>query len=227
MILNVTRKTALCAALIATMVAACADGRPRPLPDRPPVAPRVAYESLIVSDPDGIRCNVTGKSGAAITVTTPRLVPMHRFKAPVAIRCFAEGYWTEQVSVLPGSKEPLLIRVLQGELITPSNAPVRGGQIGPGGEFPREVKITLRRDSFESPAARDAYYATELDRIIQDWSTLIARAQSECDTEAVSQAGGSALSRPKACRDGLRRLEGLRNAELQLVEQRRRRSRIP
>ncbi len=224
---NVKLKPALPALLVAMMLTGCASDQPRALPDRPPVAPQVPFDSLIVSDPDGVRCNVTGKAGYSITITTPRLVPMHRFMAPIAIRCFADGYWTEQISILPGKKQPILMRALEGEQITPSNAPVRGRQIGPGGDFPREIKVTLRRNAFESPAARDAYFAAQLDRIVADWNALIERALAECDEGTVPQAGRSPVAKPKACRDGLRRLKGFRNAELQLVEQQRRRSRIP
>lgn len=191
------------------------------------MAPKVAFESLIISDPDGLRCNVTGKAGAALTITTPRLVPLYRFKRPATIRCFAQGYWTEQVTILPGSKQPLLIRALEGEVITPANASVRGKLLGRGGEYPREVKVTLRRDVFESAEDRDTYYAEQLDRIAGNWASLLARAEEECADGVVSQAGGSSVAKPTACRDGLRRLTGLRNAELRRVEQQRRRSRIP
>lgn len=212
---------------LALCLAGCGEPRPMPLPERPPVAPKVAFESLIASDPDAIRCNVTGKAGEAMTITTPRLVPLYRFKRPATIRCFAQGYWTEQVTVLPGSKQPLLIRALEGEIITPANASVRGKLLGRGGDFPREVKVTLRRDVFESASERDAYYAKQLTRITEDWANLLERAKAECAAGAVSQAGGSAVSKPTACRDGLRRLTDLRNAELRRVEQQRRRSRIP
>jgi len=223
----VRSRIGLISLLVVLGVVGCGGSKPRPLPDRPPVAPKVAFDSLIVSDPDGIRCNVTGKAGAAMTVTTPRLVPLHRFKRPATIRCFSQGYWTEQVTILPGSKQPLLIRALEGEVITPANASVRGKFLGRGGEYPREVKVTLRRDVFESANARDTYYAGQLDRIAEDWADLLARAETECAAGVVSQAGGSAVAKPTACRDGLRRLVGLRNAELRRVEQQRRRSRIP
>jgi len=212
---------------VALGIAGCGEPRPTPLPEKPPVAPKVAFDSLITSDPDTLRCNVTGKAGKAMTITTPRLVPLYRFKRPATIRCFAQGYWTEQVTVLPGSKQPLLIRALDDEIITPANASVRGKLLGRGGDFPREVKVTLRRDVFESASERDTYYATQLDRIAEDWADLLARAETECAAGAVSRAGGSAVAKPTACRDGLRRLIGLRNAELRRVEQQRRRSRIP
>ena len=67
----------------------------------------------------------------------------------------------------------------------------------------------------------------QLDRIAEDWASLLARAEEECAAGIVSQAGGSAVAKPTACRDGLSRLIGLRNAELRRVEQQRRRSRIP
>ena len=213
--------------LVALCVAGCGGPHSRPLPDKPPVAPRVAFETLISSDPDALRCNVTGKAGAAMTITTPRLVPLYRFKRPATIRCFAQGYWTEQVTVLPGTKQPLLIRALEGEMITPANASVRGKLLGRGGDFPREVKVTLRRDVFESATDRNTYYAEQLNRITEDWATLLGRAEAECASGAVSQAGASAVAKPTICRNGLHRLIGLRSAELRRIELQRRRSRIP
>lgn len=198
---------------------------PKPLPV--PIPPRVAFDTLIVSDPNGVRCNVAGKTGATMTVTTPRLIPISKIGAPVTIRCFAQGYWTEQVTVLPGSRKALLTRALDGEQITPSNAPVRGTQVGPGGEFPREIKITMRRDAFESAAERDTYYAEQLHRVAAGWLLLITQARAECDAGAVPQQGRTKVTLPTICRDGLHRMDAMKKAELQLVEQRRRRSRIP
>lgn len=219
--------TTIASLALAIGLVACASDEPRPLPEKPPVAPKVAYETLIISDPDALRCNVTGGGGHAVTITTPRLVPLYRFRRPTTIRCFSQGYWTEQVGVLPGSRQPLLIRALEGELITPANASVRGKLVGPGGEFPRQIKVILRRDVFESAAERDSYYAEQLSRITEDWATLLSRAETECASGIVSQAGRSAVAKPTACQEGLHRLTGLRNAELQRVEQQRRRSRIP
>jgi hypothetical protein len=198
---------------------------PRPLPV--PIPPKVAFDTLIISDPDALRCNVASGTGAAMTVTTPRLIPISELVAPVTVRCFAQGYWADQITILPGSRKPLLIRVVNGEQITPANAPVRGEQVGPGGEYPRAVKITLRRDAFESTAARDTYYAEQLHRVARNWTVLVAKAKAECEAGVVSQQGRTAVALPKICRDGLRRLKVLKNGALQLVEQQRRRSRTP
>lgn len=198
---------------------------PRPLP--PPKLPKVEFDTLISSRPDAVRCNVNGRSGKSLTVTTPRLVSLTKLKAPVRIRCFAEGYWNGETTILAGSRGPLLIRALDGEQIKPGFASVRGSEVGPGGEFPREVTVTLRRDMFESPTSRDLYYAEQLSDAMAAWQSLIDRARSECATTQISQKGRSAVSRPIACRDGLRRLQDLQRADLQLIEQQRRRSTIP
>jgi hypothetical protein len=209
--------------LLVLAISACSPPAPLPVP----VPPRVAFDTLIVSDPNATRCNVNGKTGATMTITTPRLVPIPELGAPVTVRCFAQGYWTEQVTILAGSKNPLLTRVARGEQITPANAPVRGGEIGPGGEYPREIKVTLRRDGFDSTDERDSYYAEQIHRVAAGWTTLIEQAKAECESNVVSQKGRTPTSLPKICRDGLRRLEVLMNGELQVVEQQRRRSRIP
>jgi hypothetical protein len=210
---------------LALLPALSACTAPKPLPV--PVPPKVAFSTLIVSDPTSVRCNVSGKSGTAMTITTPRLIPISKLGAPITIRCFSPGYWTEQVTILAGSKKPLLTRVINREQITPDNAPVRGKSVGPGGEFPREVTVTLRRDAFESTAARDAYYAEHLHRVAERWSRLIAQARTECEDGVVSQKGRSAVALPELCREGFRRLDVMKEGELQLVEQQRRRSGIP
>jgi hypothetical protein len=163
----------------------------------------------------------------AMTVTTPALVPASKLGAPITIRCFAKGYWTERVTVLTGSKMPLLTRTLNGEQITPANAPVRGKDVGPGGEFPREVLVTMRRDTFDSAAERDTYYAEHLNRVEQNWMALVTQGQAECDSGAVSQKGRTAVTLPSICQEGLRRLKAMKEGKSRLVEQQRRRSRIP
>ena len=182
---------------------------------------------MVRTAPEPQRCNVQGKSGMAMTITTPALVPVFKLGAPITIRCFAIGYWTERVAVLAGSKKPLLTRTVNGEQITPANAPIRGKNLGPGGEFPREVLVTMRRDTFNSAAERDVYYAEQLNRVEQDWVTLMEQGQAECDSGAVSQKGRTAVTLPSVCQEGLRRLKAMKGGELQLVEQQRRRSRIP
>ena len=198
---------------------------PRPLP--PPKLPKVAFDTLITSRPDAVRCTVNGASGTSMTVTTPRLVPMAALGDPVQVRCFADGYWKTAFNVFAGSRRPLLVRVLAGEQISPANAPVRGTGVGPGGEFPREVTIILRRRGFDTPAARDRYYAQQIRDAQAAWDPLIAKARSECGDPKISQKGRTAVSLPAACRDGLQRLRDLKRADLQLIEQQRRRSAIP
>jgi hypothetical protein len=85
----------------------------------------------------------------------------------------------------------------------------------------------MRRDTFNSAAERDVYYAEQLNRVEQDWVTLIEQGQAECDSGAVSQKGRTAVTLPSVCQEGLRRLKAMKGGELQLVEQQRRRSRIP
>lgn len=209
--------------LVLLSLSACAAPNPLPVP----TPPKVAFSTMVVSDPDSVRCNVSGKTGSAMTVTTPRLIPVSKLGAPIKVRCFAQGYWTEQVTILPGSKKPLLTRVLEGEQTTPANAPVRGSAVGPGGEFPRRVTVTLRRDAFESSTARDSYYAEQLYRVAEAWASLISHARAECEGGSVSQKGRTSVALPTICRDGLWRLEAMKKGALQLIEQQRRRSRIP
>lgn len=209
--------------LVLLGLSACAAPKPLPVP----TPPKVAFDTLIISDPDSLRCNVAGGTGAAMTVTTPRLIPISELGAPVTIRCFAQGYWTDQVTILTGSRKPLLNCVVNGEQITPANAPVRGKAVGPGGEYPREVKVTLRRDAFETAAARDIYYAEQLHRVARSWTLLIDQARTECEAGVVSQKGRTAVALPRICREGLRRLDVLKKGALQRVEQQRRRSNTP
>lgn len=191
------------------------------------VPPKVAFSTMVRTAPEPLRCNVQGKSGIAMTITTPALVPIFKFGPPITIRCFAKGYWTTRLTVLAGSKKPLLTRTLNGEKITPAYAPIRGKDVGPGGEFPREVLVIMRRDTFNSAAERDAYYAEQLNLVERNWVTLVEQGQAECDSGAVSQKGRTAVTLPSVCREGLRRLKAMKGSELQLVEQQRRRSRIP
>ena len=206
---------------ILAVLGGCAK-EPAPLPV--PTPPKVVFDTLITSQPDGLRCNVTGTHGQTQTVTTPRLVSMSELGGPVKIRCFAENFWTEQVAVSAGSRKPLLVRATEGEKITPANAAVRGPDVGPGGEFPRQVTVTLHRNAFKSATERDSYYAKQIRRLAKDWVRLMALAKSECESSVISQKGRSAVSLPTVCREGLQRLEARKRAEMQVVEQQRRRS---
>jgi hypothetical protein len=209
--------------VIIASVAGCTSPRPFPVP----TPPKVTYDSLITSRPDAIRCNVNGATGKSVTVTTPRLVPLSKLGAPIVVRCLAPGYWNHQTTIIAGSRKPLLERAISGEQVSPSNASVRGPDVGPGGEFPREITVTLRRDAFDSAAERDLYYAEHIQKISLEWAGLIETAKAECSDERLSQKGRSSVSPPNVCRDGLLWLEALKRADLQLAEQQRRRSRIP
>jgi hypothetical protein len=220
---QISRSVILAFSLSLVGIAGCAAPKPLPVP----TPPKVAYGTLIVSEPDSLRCNISGKSSTPTTITTPRVVYISKIGAPATIRCFAPGYWTEQVTVLPGSKKPLLVRVLNGEQITPTNGPIRGRNFGPGGEFPRRINIRLRRDAFETATERDTYYAGQLRHAAELWASFVTAARLECESGAVSQKGRTPVSLPTTCREGLRRLVALEKGELQLIEQQRRRSRIP
>jgi len=211
-------------------LAGCGVVPEKPIPAKhlpPPKPPRVAFNTLIDSEPRGVRCNVTGESGRTMTVTTPRLVALYRLGDPVRLRCFAEGYWTVEHGILEGTARALLIRLSDGEQVTPAHAPVRGGEVGRGGEFPRAVTVTLRLNAFDGAEARDAYYAQQLHEAAAGWDTLAKRANVECKYGDVPQDGRSKVSLPDLCRDGLRLLEELKRTDLQEIEQQRRRSTIP
>ena len=211
-------------------VAGCGLLPEQPLPPKPlaaPIHPRVAFDTLVDSNPRGVRCSLSGGSGKTVTISTPRLVAMYELAAPVMIRCFADGFWTSEIGVLEGSRKALLIRIVDGEQIAITNAPTRGFNVGMGGKFPRAVTIKLFRNSFESAQKRDEYYAQHLAEISGAWKVLADQVKEECEDQALPQVGRSAMSRSELCRAGLHRLTSLEKADLQVVEQRRRRSAIP
>ena len=198
---------------------------PKPLPA--PTLPRVAFDTLVDSSPRGVRCSLSGGSGKTMTISTPRLVAMHELAAPVMIRCFADGFWTSEIGVLEGSRKALLIRIVDGEQIAIANSSTRGFNVGMGGKFPRAVTVKLLRNSFESALERDEYYAQHLAEVAGAWKALAEQAKDQCKDEALPQVGLSSVSLSELCRAALYRLARLEKADLQVIEQHRRRSAIP
>jgi hypothetical protein len=197
------------------------------LPDPPKATPHVVLATLIDSDPQAVRCNVTGGVEQPVTVTTPRLVELSRYGEAARVQCFADGYFRRELVVTRGSTHPLVRRINDGEAVDIAFGPIRGDDKGEGGAFPATVRMLLMRDSFSGEAERDAYYNAAIRTAQAAWQQLAARVEAECERGAVSRQGATSVSPPDLCRKALARLDQAKRADLQRLEGLRRRARVP
>jgi hypothetical protein len=189
--------------------------------------PRVVLNTAIESRPIESRCRVTDGTGRGATVVAPGLASLSTFEVPVRVVCRKNGYWPEEVRIVPRRKRPLLIRLLEGERVDPRLGDVRGNEAGIGGEFPSRILMRLAPASFDSEADRDVAYAALVQETRADWAVLGAQAEAECEAGVVGREGASAVSLPANCRRAFEILVQQRADDLRRIEGLRRRSAVP
>ncbi|MEP3116127.1 hypothetical protein [Nisaea sp.] len=208
------------------LVAACADPPPPsgtlpPNPQRPDAAP----VTLIDTMPTGHRCIVTGGKAPPLTVTTPRLVPLHQYGDAPVIDCFGDGFLRQRKAILANKSTRLAEQMIVPGAIDPAFAPYPKRERSSGkGDFPAWVRIRLQRSGFDSIAERDRYYAAEAQWIDTAWSTIEDRLKLECRSRQTQAQGLILLD--ALCKDAFHALADRQAADRTTVEVNRRQSTI-
>lgn len=209
--LSLTRKT--CGLILAALVlAACAEvlGPPTFTETR----------TFLEAEPEQIRCNLTGQNGHTLSLTTPAYAPSEEFGNWYQMKCFLAGYWSDRIVVRRNTKTDLIEKALSQENIDPrvQNFLSSNPRLEP---FPTQLKFHLRRNSFQTEAKRDRYYAGHRARVERFWFDITARVEEVCSTT------GNPVGRSKKCQKALNLLKQERLQDLNNLEIERRRSVVP
>lgn len=208
------------------LTAACADPPPPSgsFPPNPKLDDALPV-TLIDTVPTDQRCIVTGGKSPPLTVTTPRLVALYKYGDNPVIDCFGDGFLRQRKALHINKNIRLADRMTQPGTIDPAFAPYpkREKSSGPG-DFPPWVRIRLQRNSFDTIAERDQYYAAEARWIDAAWDAIEDRLKQECQSRR-SQAQGLILL-DMQCKKAFRTLAERRAADRATVEVNRRQSTI-
>ncbi|WP_028466513.1 hypothetical protein [Nisaea denitrificans] len=208
------------------LAAACADPPP-PSGSFPanPLRDDALPLTLVDTVPTGQRCIVTGGKSPPLTVTTPRLVPLYKYGDNPVVDCFGDGLVRQRKAMHVNKSMRLAERMTQPGAIDLAFAPYpKREKSSATGDFPAWVRIRLQRNSFDTVAERDQYYAAEARWIAAAWDAIEDRLKQECQSR-LTQAQGLILLDTQ-CKKAFRALADRRAADRATVEVNRRQSTI-
>lgn len=181
--------------------------------------------TLVDTVPTGQRCIVTGGKSPPLTVTTPRLIALNKYGGNPVIDCFGDGLVRQRKALHVNKSERLAERMTRPGAIDLAFAPYPKRETSSGsGDFPAWVRIRLQRNSFNTVAERDRFYAAEARWIAAAWDAVEDRLKQECQSR-LTQAQGLILL-DKQCKKAFRSLADRRAVDRATVEVNRRQSTI-
>lgn len=206
--------------LLVFALGACAQGpelNPLPATSTPKVT------TLVEVLPESARCRVEGSKQSRSGRPAPLVFQPQELGYPIRVICNAPDYAETTAVIQPplgiGKAEKpdaiLTNRLAGGALLTVLASDQDG---------PTRLTILMYRSHFPYAAERDAFYAGLRAQHDRFWMDMRARVTRACQTGEVSTAGGSSVTLPTVCRDGLANLGQQRADNLRSIEIQRRRA---
>lgn len=161
--------------------------------------------TYIGTEPEVARCELHGQDFERV-VNTPASVTLPSKAAPVTVACEAEGYRRTVADMDTSADGWIFGNILFGGLIGVAIDAARGA----GQKFPPNITIVLEPESFDSVAARDAWFDARREKIRTQWDDAIAKVKNECSRNMRD-----------LCNKKIQEAETLREAQLEDLEQRR------
>lgn len=175
-----------------------------------------AQEILLATEPVDASCRVERNEELIGAVpSTPGRITVTKSPSALTIRCEKRGYEPANGFLFASTEEMTHGNVLLGGLIGMA-VDMQSGAIN---EYPSSIRITLIPTEFESISDRDAFFANLAEE---------TRDRTESDIASIRDGMAACKASPKGkeCADAVQARMAQGNAELEQVEQRRRRARI-
>jgi hypothetical protein len=161
--------------------------------------------TYIATEPENARCELQG-DGFNRVVNTPASLSLPSDAAPITVVCGAEGFRQTSKDMDTSADGWILGNLIFGGLVGVAIDAARGA----GQKFPAELTVVLEPESFESLAARDAWYDTRGREIDEEWDGVLKTIDNECNRNM-----------KELCAEKKDDAEKTRAEELEALEQRR------
>jgi hypothetical protein len=139
----------------------------------------------VASAPAGAACTVTRDGAQVAQITAPAQVTLARGNSPAEVRCTAPGHVATAVTLHPLRDFAVKLNQPTGPVGTGLHAEdVRTGRVR---RF-SDVTVALPPATFETAAARDAWFAARAEAIRAAWAVQIGRAERSQDAMIDSAA---------------------------------------
>lgn len=162
--------------------------------------------TYIATEPENARCELQGDSFNRV-VNTPASISLPADAAPITVVCEAEGFRQTSLDMDTSADGWIMGNIIFGGLIGVAIDAARGA----GQKYPAELTVILEPGSFESLAARDAWYDARGQEINDQWNQALKTIDNECNRNM-----------KELCAEKKNDAEKLRAEELEALEQRRR-----
>ena len=162
-------------------------------------------ETYIATDPENARCELRGDDFTRV-VNTPTNISLPADAAPITVTCDADGYRQTSQDIDTSTDGWILGNLIFGGVVGVAIDAARGA----GQKYPAELTLVLEPESFDSVAARDAWYDARRRKIDEQWETAIQTIDNQCSRNMKD-----------LCAEKKAEAEKLHAAEAEALEERR------
>lgn len=134
--------------------------------------------TYISTEPEQARCELHGQDFKRV-VQTPDSITLPAEAAPITVACDAEGYRTTTATLDTSMDGWIVGNLLFGGVIGLAIDAARGA----GQKYPPQMALVLDPESFDSNAARDAWYTRRRAELEQKWGAALDEAKRRCNRD--------------------------------------------